>query len=162
MTLVDTGEATATGGRLKRVAGYLEGEQDFCFTYGDGLSDVDVSASVAFHRSHRRLLTVTAVQPPGRFGALEVEQDKVLRFQEKPAGDGGWVNGGFFVVSTGALGYIGGDGTAWEGDAMAKLAADDHVRAFFHRGFWQPMDTLREKNHLEDLYATKRAPWVKW
>ncbi|MGC4117466.1 MAG: glucose-1-phosphate cytidylyltransferase [Myxococcales bacterium] len=162
VTLVDTGETTATGGRLKRVARYLEGEQDFCFTYGDGLSDVDIGATIAFHRRHGRLATVTAVQPPGRFGALELEETRVVKFQEKPIGDGGWVNGGFFVVSPGALDYIAGDGTPWEGDAMERLAASDHVRAFFHRGFWQPMDTLREKNHLEELLATRRAPWVKW
>ncbi len=158
VTLVDTGEHTQTGGRLKRVAGYLD-DEDFCFTYGDGLSDVDVGALIDFHTENKHLATVTAVQPPGRFGALDVEGDMVARFQEKPQGDGGWVNGGFFVLSPKTLDYISGDSTVWEQEPLARLAADGELGAFRHSGFWQPMDTLRDKNLLEQLWSTGRAPW---
>ena len=158
VTLVDTGETTNTGGRLRRVQPYL-GEEDFCFTYGDGVGDVDIAKLVAFHQSEGRLATVTAMQPPGRFGALRVEGTQVVSFAEKPQGDGAWVNGGFFVVSPKVLSYIAGDETAWEGAPMERLSAERQVSAYFHHGFWQPMDTLRDKNHIEALWAGGRAPW---
>jgi len=161
VTLVDTGETTNTGGRLRRVQPYL-GEEDFCFTYGDGVGDVDISKLVAFHQSEGRLATVTAMQPPGRFGALRVEGNRVVNFAEKPQGDGGWVNGGFFVLSPKVLGYIAGDKTAWEGAPMERLSSERQVSAYLHHGFWQPMDTLREKNQLEALWAGGRAPWKVW
>ena len=161
VTLVDTGDKTMTGGRLKRVAGYL-GDGDFCFTYGDGVADVDVRTLVAFHRAHGKFATVTAVQPPGRYGALEMEGDGVLGFMEKPQGDGGWINGGFFVLSTRAIDYIEGDATSWESDPLEALARDLQLVAYQHRGFWQPMDTLRDKNQLEDMWNTGRAPWKVW
>ena len=161
VTLVDTGETTATGGRLRRVQTYL-GDDDFCFTYGDGVGDVDIAKLVAFHKSEGRLATVTAMQPPGRFGALRVEGNRVINFAEKPQGDGGWVNGGFFVLSSKVLRYIEGDQTAWEGAPMERLSTENQVTAYFHRGFWQPMDTLRDKNHLEALWAAGRAPWKVW
>ena len=162
VTLVDTGENTLTGGRLRRVRRYLEGEEAFCFTYGDGLADVDIRALIAFHRSHGRLATVTAVQPPGRYGALVRDGEAVRGFVEKPRGDGGWINGGFFVLSPKVLDYIEGDATSWEAEPMRRLAAEDQLRAFEHRGFWQPMDTLRDKNQLEELWASGRAPWKVW
>ncbi|OCW56428.1 glucose-1-phosphate cytidylyltransferase [Hoeflea olei] len=162
VTLVDTGESTMTGGRLKRVAPYLEGEESFCFTYGDGVSDVDISASIAFHKSHGRLATVTAVRPPARFGALKLDGDRVQGFVEKPEGEGGFINGGFFVLSHPVLDAIAGDRTSFEGEPLAELAAQDQLRAFFHRGFWQPMDTLRDKNVLETLWTEGAAPWKKW
>ncbi len=162
VTLVDTGENTLTGGRLRRVRRYIEGEEAFCFTYGDGLADVDIRALIAFHRSHGRLATVTAVQPPGRYGALVRDGEAVRGFVEKPRGDGGWINGGFFVLSPKVLDYIEGDATSWEGEPMWRLAAEDQLRAFEHRGFWQPMDTLRDKNQLEELWASGRAPWKVW
>ena len=162
VTLVDTGDDTLTGGRLKRVANYIRDEDAFCFTYGDGLSDVDISASVDFHRQHGRHATVTAVFPPGRYGAIERSGDTVTRFVEKPPGDGGLINGGFFVLSPAVLSYIEGDQTSWEGPPLARLAADDHLMAFEHSGFWQPMDTLRDKNHLEELWSTGKAPWKCW
>jgi glucose-1-phosphate cytidylyltransferase len=161
VTLVDTGENTMTGGRLKRVRDYL-GDEDFCFTYGDGVANVDIRAGIDFHRSHGKLVTVTATQPPGRFGALALSEHDVLRFQEKPQGDGGWINGGFFVVSPGALDYIPGDDTAWEREPLERMAAAGQVQANFHRGFWHSMDTLRDKNHLDDLYLSNRAPWRIW
>jgi glucose-1-phosphate cytidylyltransferase len=161
VTLVDTGETTNTGGRLRRVQPYL-GEEDFCFTYGDGVGDVDIAKLVAFHQSEGRLATVTAMQPPGRFGALRVEGNRVVNFAEKPQGDGGWVNGGFFVLSPKVLGYIAGDKTAWEGAPMERLSSERQVSAYLHHGFWQPMDTLREKNQLEALWAGGRAPWKVW
>jgi glucose-1-phosphate cytidylyltransferase len=162
VTLVDTGEDTMTGGRLLRVKEYLKDEEAFCFTYGDGLSDVDISASIAFHKAHGKLATVTAVLPPGRFGALAREGDAVCGFIEKPRGDGGWINGGFFVLSPKVINYIAADSTSWELEPMAQLAAENQLHAFEHNGFWQPMDTLREKNLLEDLWASGKAPWKKW
>lgn len=161
VTLVNTGEETQTGGRLKRVARYL-GDKDFCFTYGDGVADVDIGALVRFHRQNGRLATLTAVQPPGRYGALSVDGGRVTSFQEKPKGDKAWINGGFFVVSPKAIGYIEGDATPWERDPMERLAAEGQLAAYEHRGFWQPMDTLREKTHLEQLWASGKAPWKTW
>jgi len=162
VTLVDTGEDSMTGGRLRRVASYLEGEESFCFTYGDGLANVDLTAVFSFHHSHGRLATVTAVKPPGRFGALSLDAHRVKDFQEKPEGDGAWINGGFFVLSPKVLGYLESDATIWEREPMERLAKGDEVRAFFHEGFWQPMDTLRDKTHLEDLWQRGQAPWMIW
>jgi glucose-1-phosphate cytidylyltransferase len=162
VTLVDTGEETLTGGRLKRVADYVKEEDAFCFTYGDGIANVDIAALVKFHRQHGKLATVTAVQPPGRYGALNMQGSVVRGFIEKPKGDGGWINGGFFVLSPECLNYISGDQTSWEGDPLAKLAAENQLSAFEHAGFWQPMDTLREKNQLEELWLNGKAPWKVW
>jgi glucose-1-phosphate cytidylyltransferase len=162
VTLIDTGEDTMTGGRLKRVADYLEGEDAFCFTYGDGVADVDVAASIAFHRAHGKLATITAVQPPGRYGALELEGGQVRAFTEKPRGDGGLINGGFFVLSPRCIDRIAGDETSWEAEPLTRLAADGELMAFAHTGFWQPMDTLREKTLLENLWDSGRAPWKVW
>lgn len=160
VTLVDTGEATQTGGRLKRIADYVE--DDFCMTYGDGVSSVDITASIAFHRQHGKLATMTAVQPPGRFGALEISGTQIDAFVEKPQGDGGWINGGFFVLNPKVLEMVEGDATLWERQPLESLAAQKHLQSFFHKGFWQPMDTLRDKNHLEELWATGNAPWKSW
>ena len=160
VTLVDTGDATQTGGRIRRVAEHLD--ETFCFTYGDGLGDIDIAGSIAFHRAHDRLATLTAVQPPGRFGALDLDGDRVARFREKPFGDGTWINGGFAVLGRGVVDYIDGDDTAWEDTPLTRLAADDQLRAWKHHGFWQPMDTLREKTQLEDLWTSGRAPWKTW
>ena len=162
VTLIDTGEDTQTGGRLKRVAEYVKKEESFCFTYGDGLGDVDIRASIAFHQRHGKLATVTAVMPPGRYGALERSGDRVTGFTEKPRGDGGVINGGFFVLSPKVLDYIDGNQSSWEGEPLAQLAQMGEIMAFEHRGFWQPMDTLREKNMLEDLWASGKAPWKIW
>jgi len=162
VTLIDTGEGTLTGGRLKRVADYVEGEDEFCMTYGDGLSDVDISATITFHREHGRLATVTAVKPPGRFGALELEGQRVTGFMEKPTGDEGLINGGFFVLDPHCLDLIDGDDTRWEDEPLTRLAAEDQLRAYEHHGFWQPMDTVRERNLLEDLWASGGAPWKTW
>ena len=162
VTLVDTGEDTMTGGRLKRVADYLEGEDAYCFTYGDGVADVDVAASIAFHREHGKLATITAVQPPGRYGALELDGSAVRAFAEKPRGDGGLINGGFFVLSPRCIDRIAGDETSWEAEPLTGLAADGELMAFAHTGFWQPMDTLREKTLLENLWDSGRAPWKVW
>ena len=161
VTLVDTGENTQTGGRLKRVKDYI-GHEDFCMTYGDGVGDVDIAGSIAFHKSHGKLATMTATQPPGRFGALELNGSKVNRFLEKPHGDGGWINGGFFVLSTGVIELITTEDTLWEKGPLEKLAESDNLQAFIHNGFWQPMDTLRDKNQLEDLWASGHAPWKVW
>jgi len=161
VTLVDTGENTMTGGRLKRVAAYLWDEDSFCFTYGDGVADVDVAASIAFHREHGKLATVTAVQPPGRYGALRLDGNNVRGFTEKPS-DGGLINGGFFVLSPRCLDRIAGDDTSWEAEPLTGLAADGELMAFTHAGFWQPMDTLREKTLLENLWNSSRAPWKVW
>lgn len=162
VTLVDTGAETMTGGRLKRVASYLKGEDAFCFTYGDGLSDVDIGAEIEFHRQHKKLATVTAVLPPGRYGALQRNGDAVEGFIEKPRGDGGWINGGFFVLSPKVIDYIEGDATSWESEPLTMLAQQGELQAFEHSGFWQPMDTLREKNLLEDLWQSGSAPWKRW
>ena len=162
VTLVNTGEDSMTGGRLKRVAHYVKNEDAFCFTYGDGVADVNVAATIAFHRSHGKLATVTAVQPPGRYGALQLSQRQVMGFTEKPRGDGGLINGGFFVLSPRCLERIAGDASSWEGEPLAGLAADGELMAFPHSGFWQPMDTLREKNLLEELWQSGRAPWKTW
>ena len=162
VTLVDTGDDTLTGGRLKRVANFIADDDAFCFTYGDGLSDVDIGASVDFHRQHGRYATVTAVFPPGRYGAIEREDDRVTRFVEKPPGDGGLINGGFFVLSPAVLDYIEDDRTSWEAEPLGRLAADDQLMAFEHSGFWQPMDTLRDKNLLEELWSSGKAPWKCW
>lgn len=161
VTLVDTGEHTMTGGRLKRVAPYLKGE-DFCFTYGDGVGDIDISSLIEFHRKHGKLATLTATQPPGRFGALDVNGSAVRSFQEKPHGDGAWINGGFFVLSPKVIEYIENDQTIWERDPMEMLAREGQLQAWFHSKFWQPMDTLRDKNHLEDLWNSGKAPWKVW
>ena len=162
ITLIDTGEGTLTGGRLKRVADYVEGEDEFCMTYGDGLSDIDISATITFHREHGRLATVTAVKPPGRFGALELEGQRVTGFMEKPTGDEGLINGGFFVLDPHCLDLIDGDDTTWEDEPLTRLATGDQLRAYEHHGFWQPMDTVRERNLLEDLWASGGAPWKTW
>jgi glucose-1-phosphate cytidylyltransferase len=162
VTLVDTGDETCTGGRLKRVAKYIQDDEAFCFTYGDGLADVDIGKLIAFHKSHGKKATVTAVQPPGRFGAIEKSGEQVTGFIEKPRGDGGLINGGFFVLSPTCIDLIDGDETSWEGPPISKLAADGEVMAFDHHGFWQPMDTLREKNYLEELWNLGRAPWRVW
>jgi glucose-1-phosphate cytidylyltransferase len=162
VTLVDTGDHTLTGGRLKRVAPYLQDEDAFCFTYGDGLSDVDIAASIRFHRQHGRWATVTAVQPPGRYGAIQRQGDQVTRFVEKPRGDGGLINGGFFVLSPQVLPMITGDDVSWEGEPLSRLAQMQQMMAYEHHGFWQPMDTLRDKTLLEDLWHSGKAPWKIW
>jgi glucose-1-phosphate cytidylyltransferase len=163
VTIVDTGEATQTGGRLKRVAAYLDSET-FCFTYGDGVGDVDITRLVEFHRQQGRLATLTSVQPPGRYGALDIGKDGgVAQFAEKPAGDGAWINGGFFVLEPRALDYIrGGDPTPWEREPLETLAREGQLAAYKHDGFWRPMDTLRDKRELESLWAEGRAPWNMW
>jgi len=162
VTLVDTGIETQTGGRLRRVAEYLGDGEPFCCTYGDGVADVDVTATIEFHRSHGRLATVTAVQPPGRFGALVMEDESVTGFAEKPKGDGGRINGGYFVLDPACLDLIDGDATKWEDEPLRLLAERDQLRAFHHDGFWQPMDTLRDRNHLEELWASGSPPWRVW
>lgn len=162
VTLVDTGEETMTGGRLKRVAAHLTNEESFCFTYGDGLADVDIGALVDFHRAHGKMATVTGVRPPGRYGAIERDGARVTAFAEKPRGDGGLINGGFFVLSPACLELIEGDHTSWESDPLVELAARDEMTVYEHTGFWQPMDTLRDKNHLELLWNSGRAPWKVW
>jgi glucose-1-phosphate cytidylyltransferase len=161
VTLVDTGETTMTGGRLQRVLPYVEGE-DFCFTYGDGLANVDISALVDFHRGHERIATVTAVQPAGRFGALEVDGSEVTAFQEKPRGDGTWINGGFFVLSSDVARYLGDDTTVWEEEPLRGLVRDRQLAAFPHQGFWLGMDTLRDRHVLESLWDSGEAPWRTW
>ncbi|MGG5818456.1 glucose-1-phosphate cytidylyltransferase [Falsiroseomonas sp. HW251] len=162
ITLVDTGEDSMTGGRLKRVAEHLRDEDAFCMTYGDGVGDVDIAALIAFHRSHGRQATVTAVTPPGRFGALQREGSRVDAFMEKPPGDGGTINGGFFVLSPRVIERIEGDETVWEQEPLIGLARDGELAAFDHRGFWQPMDTLRDREQLERMWAEGRAPWRVW
>lgn len=160
VTLIDTGAETLTGGRLKRVREYL-GDETFCFTYGDGVTDLDIKKTLAFHREHGKLATVTAIQPPGRYGALHIEKDTVLNFQEKPAGDGAWINGGFFVLEPSAIDQITGDDVMWEAAPLQNLAAMGQLAAYQHDGFWQAMDTLRDRNHLEDLWRTT-PPWKVW
>lgn len=162
VTLVDTGDSTMTGGRLKRVAGHLGDADCFCMTYGDGLADVDIAGLVDFHRRHGKLATMTVVQPPGRFGATLLDGDRVTEFIEKPRGDGGMINGGFFVLSRDVLDYIDGDDTTWEQEPLKRLAAEGQLKAWRHDGFWQPMDTLREKNQLESLWQSGEAPWNVW
>ncbi len=162
VTLVDTGEATMTGGRLQRVAPYLKGEEAFCFTYGDGVSDVDITALVAFHKEQKVQATLTATLPPGRFGALDMQGHKVQSFKEKPKGDGGMINGGFFVLSPAVIDLIDGDDCIWERAPLETLAERGQLAAYEHHGFWQPMDTLRDKTHLEELWQSGKAPWKTW
>ena len=162
VTLVDTGDDTQTGGRLKRVGEYIKDEEAFCFTYGDGVADIDISAEITFHQRHGKLATVVAVQPPGRYGALKMSGNQVSGFIEKPRGDGGLINGGFFVLSPFVLDLISNDQTSWEREPLAQLAAKKELMAFEHTGFWQPMDTLREKNLLQELWDTNKAPWKIW
>ncbi|MDX2218408.1 MAG: glucose-1-phosphate cytidylyltransferase [Burkholderiales bacterium] len=161
VTLVDTGDSTQTGGRLLRAAPYL-GNEDFCFTYGDGVADIDLCALLETHRSSGKLATVTAVQPPGRFGVLMLEGDEVAGFQEKPHGEAGWINGGFFVLSPKVMEFIDGDSSIWEREPMERLAKEGLLAVHRHNGFWQAMDTLRDKNHLEELWAKGNAPWKTW
>lgn len=162
VTLVDTGDNTLTGGRLKRVAEYVRDQEAFCFTYGDGVADVDITKQIAFHKQHGKWATVTAVQPPGRYGALVIEGTNVQGFQEKPPGDGAWINGGFFVLNPKVLDFIDGDSTSWEGSPLETIAIKGELQAYEHQGFWQPMDTLRDKNHLEELWLAGDAPWKNW
>jgi glucose-1-phosphate cytidylyltransferase len=162
VTLVDTGETSGTGGRLLNVARYLEGEEAFCMTYGDGLSDIDITASIAFHRKHGKQATVTAVHPAARFGGLSLEGTEITAFQEKPKGEGGWINGGFFVLSPSVINEIPDESTLFEGGPIQRLTARKQVEAYFHDGFWQPMDTIREKHRLEELWASGKAPWKTW
>ena len=162
VTLVDTGDNSMTGGRLRRVADYIKDDEAFCFTYGDGVADIDISAQVSFHKQHGKKATVTAVQPPGRYGALDMRGNSVRGFIEKPQGDGGWINGGFFVLSPSCLDLIRSDEEAWEGEPLRKLAAENELMAYEHGGFWQPMDTLRDKNYLEELWKSGKAPWKVW
>jgi glucose-1-phosphate cytidylyltransferase len=162
VTVVDTGDATMTGGRLKRVAEFLADEPAFCFTYGDGLADIDLAKEISFHIDHGKMATVAAVRPPGRYGALKVEGNAVAEFLEKPMGDGGFINGGFFVLSPKCIDLIRGDDTLWEAEPLAQLAARGELMAFEHEGFWQPMDTLRDQRQLQELWDSGRAPWKAW
>ena len=162
VTLVDTGEATMTGGRLKRVKEYVKNEESFCFTYGDGLSDINISKLIEHHERHGNLATISAVYPPGRFGALDIEGDKVVSFNEKPKGDGSLINGGYFVLSPKVIDYIDGDQTIWEREPMENLAKNGQMSALVHKDFWHPMDTLRDKEYLEELWNSGKAPWKKW
>lgn len=161
ITLVDTGENTLTGGRLRRVKEHI-GNETFCFTYGDGVTDLDIAALLKFHKEHGKLATVTAIQPPGRYGALEINNGAVKTFQEKPAGDGSWINGGFFVLEPAVVDLIDSDQTSWEQEPLVALTAKDQLRAFQHMGFWMAMDTLRDKNRLEELWQSGKAPWKSW
>lgn len=162
VTLVDTGDESMTGGRLKRVRQYIEHDDAFCFTYGDGVGDIDILASIAFHQQHGKLATLTATYPPGRFGALDIQGDAVKSFKEKPKGDGAMINGGFFVLSPAAINLIESDATIWEQEPLMALAEQDQLMAFRHEGFWQPMDTLRDKHLLEELWQSGKAPWKRW
>lgn len=162
VTLVDTGDESMTGGRLKRVESYLKDEDIFCFTYGDGVADIDISKLIEFHKSHGKEATLTATFPPGRFGALDIENNRVKQFQEKPRGDGALINGGFFVLSPKVIDRVDGDDTIWEQDPLKNLAKDGQLMAYKHEGFWQPMDTLRDKNYLEKLWDSGKAPWKLW
>ncbi len=161
VTLIDTGPATMTGGRLKRVLQYVDGDE-FCFTYGDGVADIDLPALIEFHRGQDRLATVTAVQPSGRFGALDIEGDSIRRYEEKPKGDGGWINGGFFVLSPKVGEYIEDDSTVWEQQPLQRLAEEDQLSAYRHQGFWHAVDTVRDKRHLQELWDSGSAPWKLW
>ncbi|WP_025897855.1 glucose-1-phosphate cytidylyltransferase [Sneathiella glossodoripedis] len=162
VTLVETGADTMTGGRLKRAANHLTPNETFCMTYGDGVADVDITASIAFHKEQKREATLTAVSPPGRFGATIIENNSVTKFTEKPAGDNALINGGFFVLEPSVINRISGDEMPWEQDPLTSLARDGQLSAYQHHGFWQPMDTLREKNYLEDLWSSGKAPWRVW
>jgi glucose-1-phosphate cytidylyltransferase len=162
ITLAETGEETMTGGRLRRIRRYVEDQELFCMTYGDGVADLDVAASINFHRRHGQLVTVTAVRPLARFGSLDIRYGQVRRFVEKPLGEGGMINGGFFVMSPKAIDYVASDETLWEKEPLENLALDQQLMAFEHQGFWQPMDTLRDRMHLEDLWAKGNAPWKIW
>ena len=162
VTLIDTGENTMTGGRIKRVEEYIKDEENFCLTYGDGVGNIDITKLIAYHEQQRTLATLTAVFPPGRFGALVLEGQAVTGFAEKPQGDGGFINGGFFVLDPDCLGLVADDATKWEEEPMRLLAERDQLRAFKHEGFWQPMDTLRDRTYLEELWATGNAPWRVW
>jgi glucose-1-phosphate cytidylyltransferase len=162
VTLVDTGEQTQTGGRLKQVSKFLQDEELFCFTYGDGVGNIDIKKLVEFHRRHGKLATLTAVQPPGRFGSLELQGDIVQRFSEKPMGDGSWINGGFFVLSPKTIDLIAGPQTVWEREPLQVLSQERQLMAYQHADFWHPMDTLRDKNYLEDLWSRGKAPWRVW
>lgn len=162
VTLVDTGENTMTGGRLQRVASYLKDEEAFCFTYGDGVADIDITALVAFHRASGMKATLSAVFPPGRFGALDIEGNRVQKFKEKPKGDGAMINGGFFVLSPTVFDYLDGDNCIWESTPLERLAKEEELNAYRHHGFWQPMDTLRDKTYLEELWQSGKAPWKVW
>ena len=162
VTLVDTGDFSMTGGRLKRVESYLKNEDCFCLTYGDGLTDLDINETIKFHKSHGKEATLTAVLPPGRFGALKISKDKVMKFQEKPKGDGALVNGGFFVLSPKVISRISDDNTVWEQSPLKSLSEDGQLMAYKHEGFWQPMDTLRDKKYLDELYTNGNPPWKKW
>lgn len=162
VTLVDTGDHSMTGGRILRVADYVRNEKAFCLTYGDGVGDIDITASVRFHANHGKAATLTASIPPGRFGALDIDGQYVKKFMEKPKGEGGMINGGFFVLSPKVLEYIEGDSTVWEQEPLQRLASEGQLIAFEHHGFWQPMDTLRDKQMLEELWSTNKAPWKKW
>ena len=161
VTLVNTGETTMTGGRLKRVASYI-GKEDFCFTYGDGVGDINIKDLINFHKAQGTLATVTSVQPPGRFGSLDIKHGKITTFREKPLGDGSSINGGFFVLSPKVIDYISNDNTVWEDEPLEKLAQESQLSAYQHKGFWQPMDTLRDKIMLNELWATGKAPWMVW
>ncbi len=162
VTLVDTGETSMTGGRLRRVASYLKDEEAFCFTYGDGVGNVDIGKTIAFHKSHGKQATVTAVRPPARYGALQLDGTEVQGFIEKPEGEGGFINGGFFVLSPRVIDRIEADHSSWEGEPLMGLASEGELQAYFHDGFWQPMDTLRDKNHLESLWQSGAPPWKSW
>lgn len=162
VTLVDTGDDSMTGGRLHRVADYVKDEESFCFTYGDGVGDIDISATIEFHKKHGKAATLTATYPPGRFGALDIRQRQVLNFKEKPKGDGAMINGGFFVLKPEVLKYIAGDASVWEQEPLMNLASDQQLMAYEHQGFWQPMDTLRDKHLLEELWMSGKAPWKTW
>jgi glucose-1-phosphate cytidylyltransferase len=162
VTLVDTGEQTQTGGRLKHVREFVDRDPSFCFTYGDGVGNVDIKKLVAFHEGHGKLATLTAVQPPGRFGSVELRGDLVTRFIEKPHGDGAWINGGFFVLSPKAIDFVEGPSTVWEREPLQRLARQGELLAYQHADFWHPMDTLRDRNYLEDLWLRGQAPWRVW
>ncbi|WP_236450642.1 glucose-1-phosphate cytidylyltransferase [Stutzerimonas stutzeri] len=162
VTLVDTGDHSMTGGRLRRVSDYVKHEQAFCFTYGDGVGDIDIAATVRFHKAHGKAATLTATYPPGRFGALDIRNGQVMNFKEKPKGDGAMINGGFFVLTPQVLDYLTDDSTIWEQEPLMNLANDGQLMAYEHQGFWQPMDTLRDKNHLEELWDSGKAPWKTW
>lgn len=162
VTLVDTGDNSMTGGRLRRVSEYIRNEEAFCFTYGDGVGDIDIAETIRFHKTHGKAATLTATYPPGRFGAIDIRQRQVMNFKEKPKGDGAMINGGFFVLTSRVLDYLSNDATIWEQEPLMNLAEDGELMAYEHQGFWQPMDTLRDKMHLEELWQSGKAPWKTW